>query len=74
MAHRAGYQRAGFRLPTIASPDLASAGAPVRLAARVYDALRRVTLFRWAITLVFPALLAVLTNGRGSGPTERQVK
>ena len=36
------------------------AGRFERLAAPLYEALRRVSLLRWPITAVFPALLAVM--------------
>jgi ubiquinone/menaquinone biosynthesis C-methylase UbiE/uncharacterized protein YbaR (Trm112 family) len=69
-ARRVGYGRIEFHLPAIAPQDVEYAGRFERLAAPLYDALRRVSLFRWPITVVFPALLAVMfrrpTRGDGA--------
>lgn len=59
-ARRVGFDRIEFHLPAIAAQDVEYAGRFERLAAPLYDALRRVPLLRWPVTVVFPALLAVM--------------
>lgn len=68
-ARRVGYTRSEFRLPSIAREDLRYARSIERLGARTYDSLRRVPLLRYPITVVFPALLAVLS---GRAPTSER--
>jgi ubiquinone/menaquinone biosynthesis C-methylase UbiE len=65
-ARQVGYTRSEFRLPSIAAEDLQYARRIERAGARVYDSLRRVPVLRYPITVVFPALLAVLS---GRAPT-----
>jgi len=66
-ARRAGYRRSEFRLPRVAAEDLTYAGAAERFAARAYDAVRRIAPLRYPITVVFPALLAVLSDRSTGG-------
>lgn len=69
MARLAGYAHRSFRLPAIAPQDLLHASRAERIVAPVYGTLRRVGLLRTPITVVFPALLAVLT-GRAAKTSE----
>jgi hypothetical protein len=62
-----GYGRIAFHLPAIAPQDVEYAGRFERMAAPVYDLLRRVSPIRWPITVVFPALLAVMVRRPTSG-------
>ena len=66
-ARRVGYGRIEFHLPAVAPQDVEYAGRLERLAAPVYEVLRRVSLIRWPITVVFPALLAVMVRRPTSG-------
>jgi ubiquinone/menaquinone biosynthesis C-methylase UbiE/uncharacterized protein YbaR (Trm112 family) len=59
-ARRVGYEHCEFRLPAVAAQDLEYAGPGGRRAARLYDAMRRIGWLRYPITVVFPALLAVM--------------
>lgn len=68
-ARRSGFERADYYLPAVASTDLQYAPPIERQAARLYERLRRIALFRWPITVVFPALLAVF-----SGRAERRAR
>lgn len=61
-ARRAGYEHTEFRLPFIAAQDLQYAGRLERMAATAYEAVRRIAWLRYPITVVFPALLAVLSG------------
>lgn len=66
-ARRVGFQRVEFQLPAVAETDVEYAGPIERAAARVYESMRRISLLRLPITLVFPALLAVLSRRRDRG-------
>jgi ubiquinone/menaquinone biosynthesis C-methylase UbiE/uncharacterized protein YbaR (Trm112 family) len=70
-AKRVGYARCEFRLPAVAAQDLEYARPAERLAARLYDAVRRIAWLRYPITVVFPALLAVML-GRAERPQGRR--
>jgi ubiquinone/menaquinone biosynthesis C-methylase UbiE/uncharacterized protein YbaR (Trm112 family) len=61
-AREAGYERVDFRLASIAPEDVQYAGPLGRLAAPFYNVLRRISWLRYPITIVFPALLALLSG------------
>lgn len=62
MARCAGYEQSTYRLPPIAPQHLRHASRAERMLAPLYDSLRRIALLRNPMTVVFPALLAVLTG------------
>ena len=68
-ARLAGYGRCTFHLPSIAPGDLARAGTLARLALPVYDRVRRHRLLRAAVSVAFPAQLAVLSGRSRHSPS-----
>lgn len=57
-----GYRHVAFHLPRLDAADLRYASPLERLAARLYEGVRRIAPLRYPTTVVFPALLAVLTG------------